>query len=120
MTKENMDVELKALTATRLYRQAMDEMKGDAGMVIAYVCTMMANLREAGMLDRLLAVFNEDLSPDERLIAWGDAYDSSIRVAEKIVKESRERIESLENENDILRTALDEMSAQMKTTGKEG
>lgn len=120
MTKDEMDVEMKARMATRLYRQAMDEMKGDAGMVIAYVCTLMSNIKDGGMLDRLLAVFNEDLSPDERLIAWGDAYDSSIRAAEKIVKESRERIESLENENDILRTALDEMSAQMKTTEKEG
>lgn len=119
MTKDEMDVEIKARMATRLYRQAMDEMKGDADMIIAYVCTLMLNIRDGGMLDRLLDVFNVNLEPDERLTTWARTYESSIKVAEEIVREYKERIESLESENDILRTALDEMSAQMKKTGKE-
>lgn len=117
MTKDEMDVELKALRATRLYEQTMDEMNGDADMFVAYVCTLLSSIRESGMLDRFLDVFNVDLEPDDRLTTWGETYRSSIEVAERIVKESRYRIESLEN--DILRTALDEMSAQMKRQGKE-
>lgn len=119
MTKDEMDVEMKALTASRLYKQAMYEMKGDSGMIIAYVCTLMSNIRDGGMLDRLLDVFNVDLEPDERLTTWGMTYESSIKVAEEIVREYKERIEALESENDVLRTALDEMSAQLKAQNKE-